>query len=68
MSQKVTKLFSKKKTPPSKDATWGFWSKKVANPWGGGEFAVVCRFPTILQGQLSVFSKKKMIFNFFHVL
>ena len=26
----------KKKTPPSKDATWGFRSKKVANPWGGG--------------------------------
>ena len=35
MSQKVTKLFSKKKTPPSKDATWGFRSKKVACPWGG---------------------------------
>ena len=40
MSQKVTKLFSEKKTPPSKDATWGFWSKKSGNPWGG-EFAVV---------------------------
>ena len=30
-----------KKTPPSKDATWGFRSKKSGNPWGRGEFAVV---------------------------
>ena len=31
-----------KYTPPSKDATWGFWSKKSGSLWGGGgEFAAV---------------------------
>ena len=30
-----------KKTPPSKDATWGFRGKKSGKSLGGGEFAVV---------------------------
>ena len=33
-------------TPPSKDATWGFWSKKSGSPLGGG---VCCTWRTVLQ-------------------